>query len=463
MKTPLLFIILVSILVTSCSSSKVINTLKPEADFADPLIYDKELSYLNIPVSIKLKDLAYQTNSILNGLMYDDGILEDDNLMMKVWKQAPIEITDEKGKIKVVLPLKIWVKARYGANVMGMNLYDTRELNLNGIVTLLGEATFSNWQMKAKTSVQSVVWKESPSVIIAGKSVPITYLINPAMNYFKATIEQKMDASIAKSLNFKENVVDALKEITQPIQVNESFDTWFKIRPLWLSATEAVLKKDVVSMNLELACQMESFIGKPAEEIFNKENIDLKLVSKIKDEFSASLIVVSPFLKASEIVTKNIQNQEFSSGSKKVTVEKVDMWHKNGKVVIALTMKGSLNGTVFLSGIPKYNEVEELIYFDELNYALETKSALMKTANWLAQGFILKKIKELTSYSIKPELELAKNQMEGYLKNYSPKKGILINGSVSPISIKNIQLTNQAMVVTLNTFGKVSVKIDGLQ
>ena len=68
MKTPLLFIILVSILVTSCSSSKVINTLKPEADFADPLIYDKELSYLNIPVSIKLKDLAYQTNSILNGL-----------------------------------------------------------------------------------------------------------------------------------------------------------------------------------------------------------------------------------------------------------------------------------------------------------------------------------------------------------------------------------------------------------
>jgi len=208
---------------------------------------------------------------------------------------------------------------------------------------------------------------------------------------------------------------------------------------------------------------MESFIGKPAEEIFNKENIDLKLVSKIKDEFSASLIVVSPFLKASEIVTKNIQNQEFSSGSKKVTVEKVDMWHKNGKVVIALTMKGSLNGTVFLSGIPKYNEVEELIYFDELNYALETKSALMKTANWLAQGFILKKIKELTSYSIKPELELAKNQMEGYLKNYSPKKGILINGSVSPISIKNIQLTNQAMVVTLNTFGKVSVKIDGLQ
>lgn len=463
MKAPLLYVIFVSIFVTSCSSSKMINTLKPEADLAEPLIYDKELSYLNIPISIKLKDLAFQTNSILTGLIYDDLVLEDDNLMIKVWKQAPIELIDEKGKIKVILPLKIWIKVRYGANVMGMNLYDTRELNFNGTVTLLGEATFSNWQLKAKSSVQSVVWKESPSVIIAGKSVPITYLINPAMNYFKATIEQKIDVAIVKSLNFKESVVTTLKDISQPIQVNENFDTWFKIKPLGLNATEAVIKKDVVSMNLELACYMESFIGKPAEEIFNKEHIELKLVSKMKDEFSASLIVVSPFLKASEIITKNIQNQEFSSGSKKVTVQKVDMWHKNGKAVIALTMQGSLNGTVYLSGIPKYNEVEELIYFDELNYALETKSTLMKTANWLAQGLILKKIQEFTSYSIKPELEMAKKQMEGYLKNYSPTKGVFINGSIKPILIKNIQLTDQALVATISTTGKLDLKINGLQ
>ena len=139
------------------------------------------------------------------------------------------------------------------------------------------------------------------------------------------------------------------------------------------------------------------------------------------------------------------------------------MWHKNGKAVIALTMQGSLNGTVYLSGIPKYNEVEELIYFDELNYALETKSSLLKTANWLAQGLILKKIQAYTSYSIKPELEMAKKQMEGYLKNYSPTKGVFINGSVNPIVIKNIQLTDQALVATISTTGKLDLKINGLQ
>lgn len=463
MKFTVLLVFIVAFVVVSCGSSKKIETLKPVADLANPIMYDKEISYLNIPVSIKLKDLAYQTNTILKGLIYEDGILEDDNLMIKVWKQAPIEITDDKGKIKVVLPLKVWLKVRYGSNVFGMDLYDTRELNFNGVATLIGEAKFTNWQLSAKSNVQSVVWKESPSVTIAGKSVPITYLVNPAMNYFKSTIEQKIDAAIVKSLNFQDNVLDALEEITKPVSVNESYDTWFKLKPISINATEAILKKDVVSMNLELACFMETLIGKPLNETFNRDEIQLKQVAKTKDQFSASLIVVSPFLKASEIITKNFQGQEFGSGSKKVTIQKVDLWHKDGKVVIALTMQGSLNGTVYLSGIPKYNKEEELIYFDDLNYVLDTKSKLMKTANWLAQGLILKKIQAYTSYSIKPEMETAKTQMEQYLKNYSPAKGIVINGKVDPIIIKNIQLTNQAMVVTLNATGKVALKIDGLQ
>ena len=87
----------------------------------------------------------------------------------------------------------------------------------------------------------------------------------------------------------------------------------------------------------------------------------------------------------------------------------------------------------------------------------------MKTANWLVGGLILKKMQTYTSYSIKPELELAKNQITQYLNNYSPAKGILINGKVEPIVIKNIQLTDQALVATISTKGKLDLKINGLQ
>jgi hypothetical protein len=48
------------------------------------------------------------------------------------------------------------------------------------------------------------------------------------------------------------------------------------------------------------------------------------------------------------------------------------------------------------------------IYFDELDYVLDTKNKLMRTADWLAQGLILRKIKENCRYSIKTNLDEGK-------------------------------------------------------
>jgi len=63
-------------------------------------------------------------------------------------------------------------------------------------------------------------------------------------------------------------------------------------------------------------------------------------------------------------------------------------------MIIALDMTGSINGTIYLSGIPNYNSITKEIYFEQMDYVLNTKGILTKTANWLLQGVILKKIQE---------------------------------------------------------------------
>src|SRR5690349_19154842 len=120
----LIISIATSALLTSCSSaSSKIEALKPEPDDAVPLTYTNTPSFINLPVSIKLKDIQNQTNTLLNGLIYEDNTIEDDNIEIKVWKQAPITITNDLAKdgekIKTVLPLKVWAKYRMGTKTMG--------------------------------------------------------------------------------------------------------------------------------------------------------------------------------------------------------------------------------------------------------------------------------------------------------------------------------------------------------
>jgi hypothetical protein len=455
----LLFIILIS----SCSTTTKIATLKPEPDDASPLVYENTTSFIKIPIVIKLKDVENQTNKLLNGLIYDDSNIEDDDIEMKVWKLAPITIENQNGKIKTVLPLKAFVKYRIGTDKLGVSLYSTREFNLNGIITLISDVNLSNWKLNTVTDLKSLDWNESPTTTVLGKAVPITYLINPTVHLLKSKIEKNIDNAIDKSMDFKPNVLEALEKICTPFQMNEAFETWLRVSPIELYATDAKFKKETITMEMGLKCNMETLVGQKPATKFDRNKIVLKPVTQMPDRITANIVAVSSYQDASKIITKNFAGQEFGSGSKKVTVQNVALWHKNGKMVIALDLLGSLNGTIYLAGYPQYNETTKEVYFDQLDYVIDTKSKLLKTANWLAQGYVLRKIQESCRYSIKPNLEEGKQSMLKYLKNYSPMPGVFVNGTIDDIQFQKIQLTNKAIIAFVKVNGDVNVTVDGIQ
>ena len=231
-----LLIICSILFVSSCATTSKIGALKPEPDDATPLIYENTPSFINMPISVKLKDIENQTNALLSGLIYEDNNIEDDDIEMKVWKLAPITIKNdigEKGeKIRTILPLKAIVKYRIGTKKLGIEMYDTREFHLDGVVTLVSDVTLINWKLNTKTELKSLDWNESPTMTVFGKNVPLTYLINPAVKLFKSKIERKIDDAIAKSLDFKPNVLAALEKICVPFLMNDTYESWLRIVPL---------------------------------------------------------------------------------------------------------------------------------------------------------------------------------------------------------------------------------------
>jgi len=98
-----------------------------------------------------------------------------------------------------------------------------------------------------------------------------------------------------------------------------------------------------------------------------------------------------------------------------------------------------------------------------MDYVLDTKGLLTRTANWLLQGVILKKIQENCRYSIKDNLEEGKKSMLPYLSNYSPMKGVFVNGTMGDFEFEKVEITDKAIIAFITTAGKMSVKIDGME
>lgn len=458
------FFSLISLFLSGCSTSKKIEALKPEPDDASPLVYDHSPSFVSLPITLQVKDVENQINKLLNGLIYEDNNIEDDNLTVKIWKQAPIVLeNNQEGKIKTILPLKASIQYRYGISKFGISMYDTREVNLNGKVTLLSNVGLINWKLNTETDLKSLDWNESPTISIAGKDIPITYIVNPALKLFRKDIEKSIDDAIKNALNFKPNVLDALEQISNPVEMSTEYNTWLRMVPEELYATNALIKNNAIKMEMGLKCNIETIIGQKPEKQFDKSKIALKTVTSMPDKITANIVVISTYADVTKLILQNFQGQEFGEGKKKVMVKNVELWHKEGKMVIALELSGTINGTIYLTGLPQYNDATKEIYFDQLQYVLDTKNKLVKSANWLLSGLVLNKIKESCRYSMQPNLEEGKKQMLGYTKNYSPMPGVFINGNINDIAFKKIQLTNKAIVAFLTISGKLSVSIDGLK
>ncbi|NMH27115.1 DUF4403 family protein [Flavobacterium silvaticum] len=449
-------------LLFGCSSTKKIEAMRPEPDTAAPLLYDATPSFIDLPVQLKLADIETQTNKYLNGLIYEDKNVKDDDIAMSIWKTGPVQITNEKGRIKTVFPMKATIKYRVGTDKLLIDLSTVREFNLNGKLTLLSEVGLTNWKVSSKTELKSIDWNESPTTTVLGKQVPITYIINPAVKFFREDIEKSLDEAIGKSMDFKSNVLDALEKMCTPFQMNQQFDTWLRLVPIELYTTDAVLQPNAVNLEMGLKCNIESFIGKKPEQSFDRNKIVLKPVAKMPDHISANIMAISTYEDASRVIGSNFAGQEFGSGSNKVKVNSIQLWQKSGKLIIAMDMVGSVTGMVYLSGVPKYDPATKEIYIDGLDYAVDTKSRLIKTANWLASGLIVKKMQALCRYNISGNVDDAKKSIMTYLNNYSPVKGVFVNGNIQSIDFQKVSLTDRAIIALMSVNGKIDVKIDGL-
>ena len=448
-------------LLSGCGTSTKIQAIKPEAESNKDFAYTAKTSYLGMPVSIEILDIQHVLNKNIKQLIYTDSILDDDNLEVKIWKTNTITLTQDKDKIRTIVPIKIWLKYKYGTEFMGLN--DTREFNLNGTISVLSSVSLSNWQLKTKSVIEKIDWIESPSIQIAGKNVAITYLVNPALSWFKTDIAKQLDELITKTCDFKPQVLDAIKAISTPYLVNDKFETWFSINPIELYATDASIVKGKVIMDLGMKATLRTIIGdKPAEKI-NWNQLKITKVKSIPNHFNGTIAALSNYKSASRIVTNNFKGETFTSGKKKVTIDHVEMWQKKEKIIIALSMNGTLNGTIYLSGIPKFNAEKQEIFFENLDYVLDTKNVLHKSASWLLNGVILKKIHENCRYSIANDIANGKETLKEFLSNYSPIKGVYVNGKLENLTFEKFDLLNNGIVSFINTTGNVSITINGLE
>ncbi len=466
-------IFLTIILCSACTKKTTLPKAgKPEARylFSEMEIKnEKYLSTVNIPVSIPVKEIENQINSKLNGLIYEDNSYEDDdndNLKAKVWKLGDIKIEASGSTLFLDVPLKIWVSAGYKVSPLGVTLSGYKDTEFSMKMRFASQFGLSpDWVLVSKTMVESYDWIKEPQIRVAGVNIPIKSMVSRMLRTNMPQITEAIDEQVAKAIEIKKQVAPAWSQAQQPVLISPEFDTWLILSPVSVEMTPFKTKNKAITTTLSFKGYTQTITSaeKPLRSI---EYLlpQLKTVADITDEFRIGILSFISYKEAGRMAEANFKGKKFSfSGGKyNIEVNSVEIYGQGEKLVIKAGLQGSVNGTVYLKGVPHYDLPAGKLSLRDLDFDLSSRNMLIRAAGWLLQGKFARTIEQQLVFPAGEQIETARKAVQQSLHHKVLAKGIELNGNIEKITPDKIYLTPEHIYAVVFAEGKLDIKVDGL-
>jgi hypothetical protein len=127
------------------------------------------------------------------------------------------------------------------------------------------------------------------------------------------------------------------------------------------------------------------------------------------------------------------------------------------KFTILRKSKKDLRGELFLVGKPTYDRNNEAIVFEDIDFDLNTKNILARSAGWLKQGQLLGEIKKHAVYPIGQYINEARIELQqlGYLNTDFASFRV----QNPDLNVEGIYVTENDIRIYLDATGKMEVKL----
>lgn len=477
-KTPLC--ILSVIFLFSVNACKVKTAEAPAPTKTVVKEVNRPLSTINIPISLNIKDLENAINKQFQGILYNDDSFENndnDNLLLKVTKIDAFQLSASGDKIKIVAPLEVYVKGRLKKDFFslfdqdfGVDKSKDATFRLNVIVNTKITVN-QDWDIITKSEA-GFQWRERPYLDLGPIKIPIGSLIESVVNNQISDINKKLDQEITKNIKIKPIATQLWNQLQTPIVVSESYQTYLKIVPEFISMSTVTSDGKKLDVNLGFRSDISLLSGSKPEAVELKPLPKLQQQTRADSTFNLYFAATMSYAYATELAKKEFVGKtlKFDNETQIITINDLSFFNNGNKLGMMINMNGSFKngffkkkfkGTIYALGTPVYNDSTQILSIKDFDFDIKTKDALVGTAEWLLKGSFKKSIAAKLKYSMKNEIEMAQKTADDALKN-AKIPNIKLSGKVEKITPYGISLSDNGVQVIIQSTGDLKVLVNKL-
>ncbi len=451
--------IITSLLLAGC---KVYNPERPlESYNYQP--QKPKTSVINLYADLEVAKLEDMVNSHIDSVLYDDNSFEDndgDNLMLKAWNDGRVALKFENDELSWELPLKIWMRKCVKVFTLKVPFVDSWEYT--GNIKLRFKTKISvmhDWGIKTETVTDGYEWVKSPSVHVGSANIPIKLIANMLVSANRETISKQIDETMSRSLNFRQIAEEGWKLLFNPFKLQGDYNAWLSINPYSISMMPVQGSLGHIRLGAGVVSDMECLVDNVPQAGQVRSLPDLQSLETSSDTFHISLLTDIPYTSIDRIMNEEVGDSTFIFGNRKITFESFRVYGSNGKLAIETKIKGSLKGTVYLTGTPYFNAADTTVRIKDLAFDIKTRNLMMNSAKWLFNSKIERTLMKSIVIPFNTDVSKIENQIAGFLSHYQLGFGFEVNGKLARLSVTELALTPGSVKANILFSGNLSLGI----
>jgi hypothetical protein len=278
-----------------------------------------------------------------------------------------------------------------------------------------------------------------------------------------AQLKTELDASIAEMQ--KKLQLFSLKPYLQ--MVWDTLQTPYRMpgfgylstQPQQLRISQATLIRDSLFISLGLTARPE------LKQAPSTTKAPLPNLSDFRQKSGFKMFIAQqlPYDSLSAVANKQLAGQEFQVGKgmlkKTVRIDSVKLQGGISHIILKVYASKAANGIFYLEGKPAWDPVKQEIWLDSLDYHIDTRQFLLRTANSLLDGTITSKLKSFTRFNLQQKI-LQLNASLTAQMNRSIYPGVSSKGYITKLSMDDMRASDKGLYLAAAAEGKLWMDID---
>jgi len=268
------------------------------------------------------------------------------------------------------------------------------------------------WRLQSQTTFDEPEFVEP--CLLAGLDVDATPVLKAVLQPRLAALAQSIDRIVRDRTEAKQRAEMVWQKLQEPIEFAPN--QWLQFHPRDARVSPITSNGTLVlrtSVNLVMAPRIVNGL-KPDSVAMPLP--PLQMTPLPLEGFHLALPITVDYGRINQRLEQEMIGQEFQTPvGDTLRVEGVQLYGSGDKLILALQVSGGVNGTVYATGTPVFDEGLGMLRFVDLDFTMDTRNVLVRSANWMFHQNILASLKSQAFIDLSGQLQTLRSRLTSAL------------------------------------------------